>query len=376
MIETGTFLRRSKLRAKFPAGLIALTRLPGLGPKRRAPAALRARHRLARGAARGCPRRAPAQPSRGLGPKFEASVLRLAERDERPADAPTQRIHPAQGASRLGEALVAGLERLAGPGTARELAGSARRRADSVKDLDIDRHHHAPHDAGQEPRQARADRAGHLGRQGGRPGAHPCRHRRRPANRQAGSARQPAAALHRLGRPQHRPARGRGAGAASTSPSTASSTTRRARPSVRNRGRGLRGASAWPTSSPSCARIAASSRRPRDRRSCPQLIELGDIRGDLHSHTIASDGHNTIEEMAPGGARARLRVPRDHRSLGEPRLRQRRLAGCSCAARSSSCAQAGERIEGIELLAGSRGQHPARRLARLRGRAAGASSTG
>jgi DNA polymerase (family 10) len=30
----------------------------------------------------------------------------------------------------------------------------------------------------------------------------------------------------------------------------------------------------------------------------PALIELGDIRGDLHCHTIASDGHATIAEMA------------------------------------------------------------------------------
>src|SRR5256714_2010023 len=30
----------------------------------------------------------------------------------------------------------------------------------------------------------------------------------------------------------------------------------------------------------------------------PQLIELGDIRGDLHMHTVASDGRNTIEQMA------------------------------------------------------------------------------
>jgi DNA polymerase (family 10) len=29
----------------------------------------------------------------------------------------------------------------------------------------------------------------------------------------------------------------------------------------------------------------------------PELIELKDIRGDLHSHTDQSDGHNTIEEM-------------------------------------------------------------------------------
>jgi DNA polymerase (family 10) len=30
----------------------------------------------------------------------------------------------------------------------------------------------------------------------------------------------------------------------------------------------------------------------------PKLVELSDLRGDLHSHTKASDGHNTILEMA------------------------------------------------------------------------------
>jgi DNA polymerase (family X) len=33
----------------------------------------------------------------------------------------------------------------------------------------------------------------------------------------------------------------------------------------------------------------------------PQLVELGDIRGDLHSHTTLSDGRNTLEEMAEAG---------------------------------------------------------------------------
>jgi DNA polymerase (family 10) len=33
----------------------------------------------------------------------------------------------------------------------------------------------------------------------------------------------------------------------------------------------------------------------------PQLIELGDIKGDLHSHTTLSDGRNTLEEMAEAG---------------------------------------------------------------------------
>ena len=30
----------------------------------------------------------------------------------------------------------------------------------------------------------------------------------------------------------------------------------------------------------------------------PQLVELSDIRGDVHSHTVATDGRNTIREMA------------------------------------------------------------------------------
>jgi DNA polymerase (family X) len=32
--------------------------------------------------------------------------------------------------------------------------------------------------------------------------------------------------------------------------------------------------------------------------SLPELIELGDIRGDLHMHTTLSDGHASVEEMA------------------------------------------------------------------------------
>ena len=33
----------------------------------------------------------------------------------------------------------------------------------------------------------------------------------------------------------------------------------------------------------------------------PRLIEVGDIKGDLHSHTTLSDGRNTLEEMAEAG---------------------------------------------------------------------------
>ena len=38
----------------------------------------------------------------------------------------------------------------------------------------------------------------------------------------------------------------------------------------------------------------------RDASEVPRLIEQADLRGDLHMHTVASDGRNTIEEMARG----------------------------------------------------------------------------
>ena len=55
-------------------------------------------------------------------------------------------------------------------------------------------------------------------------------------------------------------------------------------------------ASAWSTSSPSSARRAARS-RPRATVSCPTLVTQDDIKGDLHSHTTLSDGKNELEEM-------------------------------------------------------------------------------
>ena len=48
----------------------------------------------------------------------------------------------------------------------------------------------------------------------------------------------------------------------------------------------------------------------------PELLQVEDIRGDLHSHTtVASDGHATHRADGRGGHGARLRLPRDHRPL-------------------------------------------------------------
>ena len=47
----------------------------------------------------------------------------------------------------------------------------------------------------------------------------------------------------------------------------------------------------------SCAKTAANSKR-RPTGSLPRLIEKENLRGTFHCHTTASDGHNSLEEMA------------------------------------------------------------------------------
>ncbi|HYE20015.1 MAG TPA: PHP domain-containing protein [Tepidisphaeraceae bacterium] len=88
-----------------------------------------------------------------------------------------------------------------------------------------------------------------------------------------------------------------------------------------------------------------------EKRAIPELITVAHIRGDLHTHTTASDGVNTIEEMAEA-ARERgyaFLAITDHsksqviaNGLNEERL----------LAHVKAIHKAGERIKGIKLLAG------------------------
>jgi DNA polymerase (family 10) len=79
--------------------------------------------------------------------------------------------------------------------------------------------------------------------------------------------------------------------------------------------------------------------------SLPRLVELGDMAGDLHSHTDWSDGRGTLEEMVLGA-----------RALG-----RRYLAVCDHAKRlkdgrlerqAEEIAALNERVDGIEVLSG------------------------
>jgi DNA polymerase (family 10) len=139
LADDGAIPAAVKLRAKFPPGLLEITRLPGLGPKR----ARRLFEELSIDSLDALEAAAAAQRIRalkGFGPKAEESIL--ASVAVARADAETGESN---GGSRrmvlnralsVGEELVAAL-RAHSASERVELAGSARRMADSVKDLDI-----------------------------------------------------------------------------------------------------------------------------------------------------------------------------------------------------------------------------------------------
>ena len=132
LIETGTIPAAEKLRATYPEGVVAMTRIPGLGPKR----AKRLFEELGIDSLAALREAAQAERIRdlkGFGEKAEATII--AALDAGHGAAPRQRMT-------LGSALAVG-EQIADalrvcPAVVRaEVAGSARRGADSVKDLDI-----------------------------------------------------------------------------------------------------------------------------------------------------------------------------------------------------------------------------------------------
>ncbi|MGH2802585.1 MAG: helix-hairpin-helix domain-containing protein, partial [Thermoleophilaceae bacterium] len=132
LLETGSIPSADKLKARIPSGLIAVTRIPGLGPKR---ARLLYEHlgvtsldELREATEQGRLKDVP-----GFGAKAEENVRAAlaAGADGRPK----ARLLLSK-ALAVGEEVVASLRDH--PAAVKvELAGSARRRADTVKDLDI-----------------------------------------------------------------------------------------------------------------------------------------------------------------------------------------------------------------------------------------------
>src|SRR3954471_11596745 len=135
LLDTGAIPAVEKLRAKFPPGLVDMTRLPGLGPKR----ARRLFDELGIASLGDLRAAAEAQQLRGVrgfGPKFEEAMLAAfaAGIDE----SPRPRVLLSK-ALLIGDGIVEALRAQGGRmGVDRvEIAGSARRMVDAVKDLDV-----------------------------------------------------------------------------------------------------------------------------------------------------------------------------------------------------------------------------------------------
>jgi DNA polymerase (family X) len=132
LAETGDIPRAKKLRDKFPTGLISVMHLPGFGPKR----ARRLYDELgidSLDALRAAAEKQQIRGLRGFGAKVEETLLRVLA--ESPDGGPAPRILLSRALS-IADQIVGALR--SQPGAERvEVAGSLRRLADSVKDLDV-----------------------------------------------------------------------------------------------------------------------------------------------------------------------------------------------------------------------------------------------
>ena len=130
--ETGDIPTSKKLRDKFPNGLISVMHLPGFGPKR----ARRLYDELgidSLDALRAAAEEQKIRKLRGFGAKVEEQLLKTLA--ESPEGGPAPRILLSR-AQNIAEQIVGALR--SHPAAERvEVAGSLRRQADSVKDLDV-----------------------------------------------------------------------------------------------------------------------------------------------------------------------------------------------------------------------------------------------
>ncbi len=348
LIETGTIPAAERLRASFPAGMIAIMRLPGLGPKR----ALLVQRELGVDSPEKLREAALAQRLRtvkGLGPKFEASVLEALESGA--AERPAPRVLLPR-AIAIGEALAAALSELAGAGTEVRLAGSARRLADSVKDLDLIATTTRPTTLAKSlTRLEEIESVGSASRSGARARTHSGMtvDLRIAKPSQLGNLLQ-----HFTGSGPHNAAlreRAVRRGLHVSEHGVYEDATGRTRTCLGEEElyELLGMAYIEPELRENRGELHAAE---RPGRGLPELIGIEDIRGDLHCHTVASDGHNTIEEMAVA-ARERgysyLAIT-DHSAshgFGDD------VSAEQLARQIDLVREANERLDGIELLAGS-----------------------
>ncbi|HUE28902.1 MAG TPA: DNA polymerase/3'-5' exonuclease PolX [Solirubrobacteraceae bacterium] len=291
LTNDGSIPAAVKLRAKYPAGLVEMMRLPGLGPKR----ARRLFDELGVDSLEALKTAAEGHRIRelkGFGPKAEEAILTALAADD--AGERVRRV-VLDRALAVGEPLVAAL-REHGVADRVELAGSARRMTDSVKDIDVIA------TASNPPELALAAAALDLVESASTPAESGVRLRTHTAMRvdlrivapdQFGNLLQ-----HFTGSKEHNMAlrdfavrKGLHVSEYGVLDDATGETHRCA------------------TEEEVYALLGMQYIEPELRENrgeleaalagtLPDLIKLGDLRGDLHCHTTASDGTASIEQMA------------------------------------------------------------------------------
>ena len=343
MADEGAIPAAVKLRAKFPPGLVEMTRLPGLGPKR----ARRLFDELGIDSLRALRAAAESQQIqtlKGFGAKAEEAIL--ASLDDTDAGKERPRI-VLDHALVIAEQLVAALREHPASDNV-ELAGSARRMTDSVKDIDVIA------TASEPLALARAAAELDLIESAQTPGEAGVRLRthtgllvdlRIVAPDQFGNLLQ-----HLTGSKQHNMAlrdmavrKGLHVSEYGVLDDSTGETHRCATEEQVYALLGL--AYIEPELRENRGELEAAA-----AGTLPELINLGDLKGDLHAHTTASDGTASIEEMALAARDAGyeyLAITDHSASMGfgsdvspdELRAQIERIRGVE--------------IEGIEVLAGS-----------------------
>jgi DNA polymerase (family X) len=291
LLEGGSIPSADKLKQRIPSGLIEVTRIPGLGPKR-----ARQLHQelgveslddLRKAAEQGRLKDVP-----GFGKKAEENVMLALEAGADGSAKP--RVLLSQ-ALTIGEEMVAALREH--PAALRvELAGSARRMADTCKDLDIVA-------AASEPKAlteafaglAQVDAVGSTGEAGARA----ITHSGLSVDFRIVDAGSFGNLLqHFTGSGKHNEAlrseavkRGLHVSEYGIADDESGQTDAFETEEEVYERLGMR------FIPPELRENRGELKAARDGK-LPELITEADIRGDLHMHTIASDGRNTIAEMA------------------------------------------------------------------------------
>jgi DNA polymerase (family 10) len=292
LLETGEIPAAVKLKAKFPPTLIEVTRVPGVGPK----TARRLFEELEVSSMEDLKTAAESEKIRhvkGLGPKAEENILAALERLGEPGEGPGRlllsKVKP------IAEELAAALREH--PAAERvEVAGSVRRWAETCKDIDIIA-------TAEEPAALAEHLAGHpLIAAAGTPGANGVRAQTHNGVSVDLRIVPPAAfgnlLQHFTGSQAHNvqlreDAVARGLSVSEhgiTESESGDVQTCATEAEVYER-------LGYEYIEPELREGRGELKAAREGK-LPELVEIGDIKGDLHSHTTLSDGRNSLEEMA------------------------------------------------------------------------------